>query len=200
MLEDPGLRESGIALQIQFQQAGTDIRAADIDGKRCIVALENPSRREMRSAKQPGMVGVVAYRSDFHLDLLGLENDRRAANGKFADAAPGHASAHHQPLGLLPSLQLEKTLRDSGKLLREAFDRAVDDAGCFGVTRFQELVEALLVDVVAGLITEGVLAEIAKRLAPGLDEFAKGLLAGAVADETVLILQLDVVAVDFHRR
>jgi hypothetical protein len=60
--------------------------------------------------------------------------------------------------------------------LREAFDRAVDDARRLGIAGRQELIEALLVDLAAGLVAERILAELAKRLAPSFDELAKGSL------------------------
>ena len=64
----------------------------------------------------------------------------------------------------------------------------------------QELIETLLVDLAAGLVAERILAELAKWFAPGFDELAKGPLAGAVANEPFLVLQLDVVVLDLDRR
>jgi uncharacterized membrane protein len=65
-------------------------------------------------------------------------------------------------------LSFEKALGDGGKLLREAFDRTVDDARRLGIAGRQELIETLLVDFAAGLVAERILfAELAKRFAPG---------------------------------
>jgi hypothetical protein len=52
---------------------------------------------------------------------------------RVSDATSRHASAHHQPLDLLPLFELEKALGDGGKLLREAFDRTVDGARRLGI-------------------------------------------------------------------
>ena len=58
------------------------------------------------------------------------------------------------------------------------------------------VVELLLANFLARLVAERIVAGLAQRLAPVLDDVAEGALAGAVADEAFVVLQLDVVAVD----
>ena len=58
----------------------------------------------------------------------------------------------------------------------------------------------LLGDLVARLVAERIVAGLAQRLAPVLDDVAERALAGAVADEAFVVLQLDVVAVDLDGR
>jgi hypothetical protein len=47
------------------------------------------------------------------------------------------------------------------------------------------------------LAAEGVLARLAQRLAPALEDLAERPLVGAVAEESLVVLQLDVVAFNF---
>ena len=51
-----------------------------------------------------------------------------------------------------------------------------------------------------GVVAERVVAGLAQRLAPVLDDVAERALAGAVAEEAFVVLDLDVVAVDLDRR
>jgi hypothetical protein len=66
----------------------------------------------------------------------------------------------------------------------------MDDCGRLGIAGRQQFIEALLVDRLARLVAEWILAKLAKRLTPLFDELAKGPLAGAVADETFAVLDL----------
>src|SRR5262249_53402500 len=50
------------------------------------------------------------------------------------------------------------------------------------------------------LVAKGILAAFAQRLAPAVEDLAEGRLAGAVAEETVLVLQFDIEAVDIDGR
>ncbi len=122
-----------------------------------------------------------------------------AADHQFADAAGAEAAADHDPLGVLPALELEEAADDQRQLLREILDRALHDAGGLGVALGQQFVELFLGDLVARLVAERVVAGLAQRLAPVLDDVAERALAGAVADEAFVVLQLDVVAVDLDR-
>ena len=58
----------------------------------------------------------------------------------------------------------------------------------------------LLADLVARLVAERILAGLAQRLAPVLDDSAECVLAGAVADEAFIVARRHVVAVDLDRR
>ena len=79
------------------------------------------------------------------------------------------------------------------------FDRALDDARRFGVATGQQRIEVLLGEHAARLVAERVVADLAQRLAPAFDEFAERALAGAVADEALVILEFDVVSLDLDR-
>ena len=97
-------------------------------------------------------------------------------------------------------LSLEEAADDQRQLLREILDRALHDAGGFGIALGQQVVERLLGDLVARLVAERIVAGLAQRLAPVLDDVAERALAGAVADEALVVLQLEIVAVDLDRR
>ena len=83
---------------------------------------------------------------------------------------------------------------DEGELLREVLDCALQDAGRLGVSLREQRIKLLPADLAAGLVAEGVVARLAQRLAPALEELAERPLVGAVAEEPVVVLQLDVVA------
>ena len=56
--------------------------------------------------------------------------------------------------------------------------------------------ELLLADIFGGLVAEGIAARLAQGLAPIVHNGAEGALAGAIANEAFVVLQLDIVAVD----
>ena len=183
-----------------MHDAGADIGAADIDAENGFVRLEHPFRREMHGADQAGFVRIVADRDEVDLDAVGFQDHRGAADHEFADAAGAEAAADHDALGVLPALQLEEAADDERQFLREILDRAMHDAGGFAVALGEEFVELLLGQVVARLVAERVGAGLAQGLSPILDDVAERALAGAVADEALVVLDLDIVAVDLDRR
>jgi hypothetical protein len=48
-------------------------------------------------------------------------------------------------------------------------------------------------------VSKGVFASLAQRLAPILDQIAKGTLARAIADKPFVVFEFDVVTVDLNR-
>ena len=193
---DRGLGQVGRLLQIERDHAGTDIGAADVHRQDRVVGLEHPTRRQMRGADQAGLVGVVADRHEIDGHLVGLQDHGRAPDRKLADAAGAEAASDHDPLGVAPGLELEEAADDERKLLREVLDRALHDAGRLRIALGQQRVELLPADVLARLVAERVVAGLAQGLAPVLDDLAEGAFVGAVADEALVVLQLDIVAVD----
>jgi hypothetical protein len=89
-----------------------------------------------------------------------------------------------------------KTARDEREFLGEGFDRPMHDSGRFEVAVAEQSIKALLGQHVAGLIVERVMAEVAQWLAPILDEGAERALAGAVAHEALVILELHIIVRD----
>jgi hypothetical protein len=83
--------------------------------------------------------------------------------------------------------------------LREVFNRCVDDSGSLVISLGHQRVEILFGDVLGLLVAEGVFASLAQRLAPILEQIAKGTLARAIADEPFVVFEFDVVAVDLNR-
>ena len=118
--------------------------------------LEHPARRQMRGADQAGFVRIVADRHQVDRHLVGFEDHRRPADGELADPAGAEAAADHDPFGVAPGLELEKSTDDQGKLLRKILDRALQDAGRLRIAFDQQRVELLLADVLARLVAEGV--------------------------------------------
>ena len=162
--------------------------------------LEDPGGREMQAADQRGLVRIVADVDQVDLDAVRLEDEAGARDRELADPALAEAAAHDDPLGAGPGLGLEEAPQHQGKLLRVLLDRALDHGGAFGVALVQDDVELGAAELVRGRVAERVLAELAQRLAPVFQNGMKGLAARPVAQEALVVLQLEIVAVDLDRR
>src|SRR5262245_142243 len=75
-LELPDFRLGEVArlFQIELDDAGTDVGAADIDGNDRVVRLEHPARRQMHGSNQAGFVGVVADGHEIDRHLVRFED------------------------------------------------------------------------------------------------------------------------------
>jgi hypothetical protein len=131
--------------------------------------------------------------------LVRFQDHGGAADGDFADPPGTEATAHHDPFGIVPRLELEKTADDERELLRKVLDRPLHDAGGLQVPFGEQRVELFPADVLARLVAERVVTGFAQRLAPALEDGGEGAFVGAIAKQALLILQLDVVAVDIDR-
>ena len=150
--------------------------------------FEDPRRREVRTADQAGIVGMIADRDEVNLPAFGVENDRCARDREFADAALAEAAADHDGLGVLPGLGLQKAFGDVAEFLGKILDRAMHDSRSLEIVANQNLVEFLLADLARRLVAERIIATLAQGFAPGIENLLEGALAGAVADEAVLVL------------
>ena len=74
------------------------------------------------------------------------------------------------------------------------------DAGRDEIAFGQKLVELFAAQLLARRVAERILVLLAQGLSPILDHLAERELAGAVADKSFVVLELDVVAVDVDRR
>ena len=68
------------------------------------------------------------------------------------------------------------------------------------IVAYQDLVEVALGNFVGGFFAQGIVAAFLERLAQPVENLAEGALAGPVAEKTLVVLQLDIEAVDFNRR
>jgi hypothetical protein len=98
------------------------------------------------------------------------------------------------------ALRLQEPARDEGKLLREVLHHALHQAGRLRIVGRKRGIERLLADLVAGRVAEWIGAKLAQRLAPFVENCVQRLLAGPVAEVSVLVLQLEIIAVDVHGR
>jgi len=64
----------------------------------------------------------------------------------------------------------------------------------------QRIIEHALGDSFGRFVAERILAVLLQRLAQAVQNLAERALAGAVAEETVVILQFDIKAIHVHRR
>src|SRR5262249_47962729 len=134
------------------------------------------------------------------LDGFGLEDDPGPGDRQFTDAAFAQSAPNDDAFRALPRLELEEATDDVHQLLGEILDRALNHGRGFGVLGYQRRIEVLLADLVPGLVAEGVLARLAQRFAPFFENVAERSLAGAIAEEAVLVLQFGIIAVDLDRR
>jgi hypothetical protein len=75
----------------------------------------------------------------------------------------------------------------------------VHQAGGVGIAAGERRIELLLADVAARGLAERIGALLAQRLSPFVENGVERFLAGAVADEPVVVLELDVLAVNLDR-
>ena len=75
-------------MRFSCDHAGTNVRAADIDGQDAVVRLEDPSRAQVgRAPIRPGVVGMIVDWQEIDVDAVSLEQDICARNGQFPDCA-----------------------------------------------------------------------------------------------------------------
>jgi len=154
----------------------------------------------MQRADQAGVIGMKADRHQVDLEILRFKDDVGAGDGEFADPALAEAAADHDALGVGPRLGLEESPRHIGQFLGELLDRAVHQRGGADVVAQQRLVEFALGDLAGGFLAQGVVAVLLQRLAQRIEDFAERALAGAVAQKSVVVLQLDIETVHLDRR
>jgi hypothetical protein len=82
----------------------------------------------------------------------------------------------------------------------EFLDGAMHQCGRADVLAHQSFVERALADDVGGFAAKRIIAALFHWLTQAVQNSAKRPLAGAVAEETVVVLQLDVEAVHVYRR
>src|SRR5262249_50172727 len=128
--------------------------------------------------------------------LVCFQDDRRATNAELADPAGAGSTAHHDPCGIAPRFEFRERADDERKLLRETLNRPLHNAGGLGVALCEQRIELLPADLLARLVPERIVAGFAQRLAPALEDRAERALVGAVAEQTFVVLQFDIVAFD----
>ena len=183
-----------------MHDADTDIGPADIDGKDRIVRMEDPRRGKMRGADETCFIRIVTDRHQIGVDAIGLEDHRSAPDRQFADAAGAEAAADDDALRVLPRLCLDVAPQDDRELLREVFDRAVQNPAGLGIALRENGVEGLLADVLARFVAKRVLAELSQRLSPILKDGAERAFAGSIPDEAFIVFQFDIVGIDIDGR
>src|SRR6476646_2469542 len=193
-LPDPRLGEVARLFQIELDDASPDVGTADVHADDRVVRFEHPARRQMHGANQAGFVGIVADGHEIDDHLLRFEYHGCTTDGELADPAGAKAAADDDLFRIAPRLELEEAADDEGELLREVLDCALHDPGGLEVSLREKRIELLPTDLAAGLIAERIVAGLAQRLAPAIEDLAERPLTGAVAEQAVLVLQFDVIA------
>lgn len=152
----------------------------------------------MQATDQASFIGVKADRHQIDLEPLRLEQDVGACDREFTDPALPKAAADNNAFGVGPGLGLEKTRRHIGQFLREFLDRAVHQGRRADVVAYQRLVERVLGDRFGGFIPQRVVAVFLQRFAQRIQYLAERALAGAIAEKTVVVFQLDIEAVHVY--
>src|SRR5947207_5211806 len=111
------------------------------------MGLEDPRWREMRTADQASVIGMVADRDQINPVALSLDHDVGTRNGQFTDPALPEAAANHDRLGPLPRLGLQKSLRDMRELLGKVLHGTMNDGSSLEIIADQDFVELLLIDL-----------------------------------------------------
>src|SRR6185437_4745233 len=199
-LDDAAVGELVLLLAAQLDDAGADVAAADIDGEDRVVAREDPGRRQVDRADEPGLVGMAGDRHEVDVDAVGFEQQGGAPYHELADAAVAKAAADRDALGALPRFEAQKAARHGSELLGEFLDRALHQRRRLGIAGDQDLLQLLLAEFVRRRVAERIAPQALKALAPVGQNLGEGALAGAVADEAFGLAQLRVVSIDFDER
>ena len=121
--------------------------------------------------------------------------------GQLADAAGAKSAADDEALRVAPLLQPQEAANDLGELLGEVLDRALDDAGRLGLAAPPGCRPASSCRSPRWPCRR---ADPRRACFNGLRHLSSSVperpLAGLVADEAVLVLDLDVVALDLDGR
>ena len=104
-VHDARLRQVGVLGDVELDDAGADVAAADVDGEDAVVPFQHPGRQQMRGAEQAGLVGVVADQLQLDGNVIRLEQQAGARDGQLAQPVAAKAAADHQAFGVAPRLQ-----------------------------------------------------------------------------------------------
>jgi hypothetical protein len=153
----------------------------------------------MDRPNKPCFVRVVANRLKVKIDSVRLQENRRAPYGKLPDATVPQPTPDNDALGVSPGFQTKESPDDCRKLLREFLYGTVHHPRRLGFSLQQHLVELLLANAVTGLVPNGIVTALAEALAPILKNRPECAIACSIAEETLFIPKLNVVAVDNNR-
>src|SRR5260221_11161939 len=148
-LANLGIGQVGRFLGVELDDAGADVRAADIDAQNAVVTGGDPGRRQMEAADKAGIVRMMADRLQLEIVALAFQDDSGAADRDLADARSPQAAADHDALGLVPSLQPEETTDDRRELLGKLLDRRLNQPDRLQIAVGQQLVELFLAQILA---------------------------------------------------
>ena len=195
---DTRLAEVGRLVLAQFDDAGTDVGAADIDRDQAVIGFEDPFRREMGAADQSGLVGMMAHRHQLDRMALRLQDDAGPRDGELAYPALAEAAADDNALDRTPGLLAQEATDDEGERLGEAFDSREHQRRLACLAFRQQLVELGFAHALAGL-RQRVLAGLGQMAAQFGEMVHEGASARLVAKEAVAVADFEIVAGDDDR-
>ena len=195
---NPGLAEIGGLVLAQFDDARADVGATDVDCDQAVIGFEDPFRREMGAADQPGLVRVMAHRHQLDRIAFGLQDDAGPRDRELADPALPEAAADDDALDRAPGLLPQEASDDEGERLGEALDSREHQRRLACLTLGEQLVELRFARRLAGL-RQRVLAVFGQMAAQFGEMVHEGAAARLVAEEAVGIADFEIVAGDDDR-
>src|SRR5262245_25009911 len=190
------LRQIPGLLKMELDEPGANIGPPYVDGEDCVMAVQHPAGQQVRGSDQPRFVGMVADGPQLRPDILRRQNYSGARNGQLSHAAAAEAAAHDDALYVPPPLEAQKPPDHTCKLLRERLDRAVHNCSRFRIAFGEDLAEPLLAQGLVACVAQRIVACGAQCLPHAFEDIPERALARLVADEALLVFDLEVVAFD----
>ena len=152
----------------------------------------------MRRADEPGLVRMVADRHERDVDARRFQQHRGAADRELADAALAQAATDRDALGVAPAFEAQKRrMTVASSCANSSIAPWMMPAS--GSPSTKSLSSFFFEMSRLGVSPSGSSPTCSSR-APTLEDRPEGAVARAVADEALLVAQLDIVAVDDNRR
>src|SRR5690242_12667385 len=136
--------------------AGTDVRATDIDRKHRVVSFQYPRWKKVSCSNQSCLVWMIVKKLDGEICLVFLEQDAGTGDGELADAPGAETAAEHDTLCVTPRLLAHKALDDIAQLPSKVLNGALDDRSSFRVAFAQQRFQLLFADAIAVLLAKGI--------------------------------------------
>ena len=150
----------------------------------------------MRGADKASFIRIVVNEFKVDIDVFRPKQKSGSRNRKFADTAGAESAADRNAFRIAPILRAQEPTDDECELLREILDGAEHETRAFRIACREEFRELLLAELLARLVAEGIFAKLPEGFPPFFDVLPECAFAGLVADEAVLVFDLDIVAID----
>ena len=138
------------------------------------MALEDPARRQVSRADQPGLVGMMADRHEVDVDAGRLEDHRGPADRQLADPAVPQAAADGDALGVAPALEPQEARDHEASSWANSSTSPGPRPAASGSPSSSSLSSFFLLISSVGVVAERVVADLPQPLAPIVQHRAEG--------------------------